>query len=142
MKKLIAALLLIPSLAFGVPFQYSYPIFGTGTPGSENPVTSTNPLPVSTTQGSSTVSATNTAVTVTNSSTAAIAANTARKYLQIQNNDSAGIIYCTPTAAATTANGVKLQPGQTWAPYAPPTNAINCIGSIASNANVVVTEGQ
>lgn len=94
------------------------------------------------TVGVPTTSMTNTAPTITNSSTVAIATNSSRKYLQIQNNDASGTIFCTPTAAATIANGIKLTAGQYWAPLIAPTNAINCIGSIASNANVIVTEGQ
>lgn len=88
------------------------------------------------------VSFTNTTPTITNATTVAITVNAARKYLSIQNNDAAGNLFCTPTAAATLTNGIKILPAQTWAPSIPPTNAINCIGSIASNANVIVTEGQ
>lgn len=88
------------------------------------------------------VTFTNTNVTVTNASGTALAANASRKYLSVQNNDAAGIIYCTPTATATTALGVKISAGQMWSPGVAPVNAILCIGSIASNANVVITEGQ
>ena len=88
------------------------------------------------------VTFTNTTATILNSTTVAIAINAARKYLSIQNNDATGIIYCVPTAAATTALGIKILPAQMWNPSVTPANAINCIGSIASNANVIVTEGQ
>lgn len=87
-------------------------------------------------------SMTNTAKTVTSASGVLVAANTSRRYFSVQNNDASGTIYCTPTATATAANGVKIIAGQMWAPSVAPTNAINCIGSIASNANVILTEGQ
>lgn len=97
---------------------------------------------VGSTPSPSGVTFTNTNVTVTNASATHLAANTSRKYLQVQNNDAAGYIACTPTATATLALGVRIMPGQTWSPNVPPVNAILCIGSIASNANVVITEGQ
>lgn len=84
---------------------------------------------------------TNTAVTVTNASSTVIAANYTRRYLSIQNNDATGYIVCNATSAATTTNGVKILPGQMWVPNLAPSNLITCIGSIASNANVIVTEG-
>ncbi len=85
---------------------------------------------------------TNTAVTVTSASTQVIAANYTRRYFSIQNNHATANIYCTPTATATTANGVKIAAGQMWVPYMPSlNNAINCIGDTSSNTTVVITEG-
>lgn len=85
---------------------------------------------------------TNTTGTVTNATTQLIAANAVRKYISVQNNDGAGIIYLNNGAgAATTANGVKILPGQMWVPTVIPVGAIQAIGSIASNANVIVVEG-
>lgn len=80
--------------------------------------------------------------TVTNASASMVAANAARKYLLIQNNDAAGIIYINFGAAATTGNGLKIPPGGAY--------ELNCniltgqifaIGSAVSNANVIVIEG-
>lgn len=146
MKRIIAVLLM--ALSLGVFAQQRVQIVGdqsggAGTGPFTNIKTDSSGNLFTTAGGfASGVTMTNTTPTITNSTTVAIALNASRKYLQIQNNDSSGIIYCTPTAAATTTNGVKLTAGQFWAPSVPPTNAINCIGSIASNANVIVTEGQ
>lgn len=81
--------------------------------------------------------------TVTNASAQLLAAKANRKYLMIQNKDSGGDVYVNLAgAAATTANGVKIGPGDSLelATYCP-SAAIFAIGSIASNANVVVVEG-
>lgn len=84
---------------------------------------------------------TTTTPTVTNSSTTILAANTARKNLLIQNNDTSGIVYLNFTTTATTAH-LKLSPGQSlYLVGVVPTTAVRAIGSIASNANVVVIEG-
>jgi hypothetical protein len=86
---------------------------------------------------------TQTQVTVTNASTLVKAAKTNRRYLLIQNNDTAGILYVTlDGTAATTAKGLTVFPGgsieiQGYAPN----GIIYAIGSIASNANVIVVEG-
>ena len=82
--------------------------------------------------------------TVTNASTQLKAANGSRRYLFIQNNDASGDIYITLDAsAATTAKGIKI--GANGGAYElqgyVPVAAINAIGSIANNANVVVVEG-
>lgn len=81
--------------------------------------------------------------TVTNASGQLLAANDGRRYLMVQNKDSGGDIFVTVSgAAATTANGLKVPAGGALelAGYVP-TGAIYAIGSIASNANVVVIEG-
>lgn len=83
------------------------------------------------------------AATVTNSSAQLVAAKTARRYLLIQNKDASGDIYVTLNgAAASTANGIKIPAGGSLelANYCP-TAAVFAIGSIASNANIVVVEG-
>lgn len=82
--------------------------------------------------------------TVTNASGQLLAANAARRYLLIQNNDTTGIVYVTlDGSAATTANGIKLLPGGASLELQGyvPSGAINALGSIASNAAVVVVEG-
>lgn len=80
--------------------------------------------------------------TVTNASAQLVAANAARSYLLIQNNDATGIVYVAFGAAATTANGIKIPPGGSYELNCNIlTAAVNAIGSIASNANVVVVEG-
>lgn len=85
----------------------------------------------------------NTAKTVTSASAQLVAANASRSYLLIQNNDAAGILYVNFGAgAATAANGVKIPPGGSYELNANQSNtAVQAIGDIASNANVVVVEG-
>lgn len=80
--------------------------------------------------------------TVSNASGQLLAANTARRYVLIQNKDASGDIYVTlDGTAATTAKGIKIAAGGSYEcqGYAP-TGAINAIGSIASNSNVVIVE--
>ena len=85
----------------------------------------------------------NAQATVTNVSAQLLAANTARRYLMIQNNDPTGIIYIGFGAAAVTAsNGIRITPGGFYEfSDVQTTQVIRAIGSIASNANVVVVEG-
>lgn len=81
--------------------------------------------------------------TVTNASGQVLAGNANRRYLLIQNNDASGVIYVTlDGTAATTEKGVKIDAGGSLelAGYVP-SGAINAIGSIASNANIVALEG-
>lgn len=86
---------------------------------------------------------THTQVTVQNFNGGLKAPNANRRYLLIQNKDASGDIYVTTDGtAASTANGVKIAPGGSWELQGyVPTGWINGIGSIASNANVVVVEG-
>lgn len=80
--------------------------------------------------------------TVTNASAQLLAANAARQYLLVQNKDTAGSIYLNFGAAATVANGVAIGPGGVYELTGiASTQAINAIGSIASNANIVTVEG-
>lgn len=84
---------------------------------------------------------TNTQASITASSQAILAANSARKYLLIQNNDSAAILYVTFGATATAANGVKIPPGGNYELNSNiPSNSVNIIGS-AITSNVIVVEG-
>lgn len=87
---------------------------------------------------------TQTAATVTNSSAQLLAANAARRYVLIQNNDASGDVFVrVDGATATAANGIKVAAGGgslVFENYAP-TGAITAIGNIASNANVIVLEG-
>jgi hypothetical protein len=84
----------------------------------------------------------NTQKTVTSTSAQLMAAAAARNYLLIQNKDASGSIYLNFGAgAATVANGVLVGPGGNYEPSVIPTDAIQAIGSIASNANIVVVEG-
>ena len=85
---------------------------------------------------------TNTQKTVANTEGQLLAANSVRNYLLIQNKDASGDVYVTFGAApATTAAGVKIAAGGFYEPSVVPTDQIRAIGSIASNANVVVVEG-
>ncbi len=87
---------------------------------------------------------THAAPTITSASAQLRPANSARRYLLIQNNDASGDIFVRlDGAAATAANGIKVASGggsyelQGFVPN----GAITAIGSIASNANVIVVEG-
>lgn len=82
--------------------------------------------------------ATNAQITVTNASQSFLAANTARKYLLIQNKDSTGKIYVSFGSAATVANGVEIPAGGNYEPNYAMSSEIFIIGDIASNANVVI----
>jgi hypothetical protein len=93
------------------------------------------------TTGTAPPSFTNSQITVTNVSQVFSAANPARKYLLIQNNDTAGIIYVAFGAVATSLNGVKILPGGYYELNTTvPNNSVNIIGSIAANANCVLVE--
>lgn len=83
------------------------------------------------------------AATVTNASSQLRAANVARRYLLIQNNDATGVIFVRlDGGTATAATGLRITAGGSieLAGFVP-NGAITAIGSIASNANVVVVEG-
>lgn len=112
--------------------QYDAPPVGNVT------IVGTQPVEVTNTGGAFTQQQT----TVTNASGQVFAANAARRYLLLQNNDPAGFVYVNLSgAAATVGNGIKIGPGESieLQGYAP-TGAINAIGSIASNANLVAVE--
>ena len=81
--------------------------------------------------------------TVTNASGQLLAANAARKYLLVQNNGTGDIYVTLDGTAATTANGVRLAAGGGTMELSTvvPSGAINAIGAIANNPNVVVVEG-
>ena len=82
------------------------------------------------------------AATVTAGATVFATANTSRQYLQVQNNDSTRTVYVGVLPTVSTTTGIKLSPGQTWAPYKPPASVFYMIGDSGSNANVTWTEGQ
>ena len=86
---------------------------------------------------------TNTQVTVTSGSTTIDVASPTRRYLFIQNNDTVGDIYVRlDGVAATLLTGIKIPAGGFYELIGyVPTGAITAIGSIASNANVVIVEG-
>jgi hypothetical protein len=81
--------------------------------------------------------------TVTNASAELLAERPARRYLIIQNNDTSGDVYVTlDGTAATTSKGIKIAAGGSYeCQNFNPSGAIYAVGSIASNANVVVVEG-
>lgn len=80
--------------------------------------------------------------TVTSGGGVLVAANTARKYLLIQNNSTTGTIYVRFGSAATVATGVVITPGGVYEMSdVQSTQAVYAIGDIASNANVTVVEG-
>lgn len=85
---------------------------------------------------------TNSNPTVTNGNGQLLAAKPTRNYLLIQNNDATGYIAVTFAVAATLTLGVRIAAGGYWEwASSVPTDAVNAIGSIASNANIVVVEG-
>jgi len=81
--------------------------------------------------------------TVTTASSGMLGANGNRGYLLIQNKDAVGNIWVrVDGGGATVATGVQIGPGSTWEITGRlPTGAINAIGDIASNPNVLVVEG-
>lgn len=124
-------------------FGQSAIIRGEVSPGSyENFKSSNQALNVNVAGSVSTAVFTTTTATVTNASSTILAANTSRKAVLIQNNDTAGNIFVNFTTTATTSN-LKISPGQSiYLSGTVPIDAIRAIGSIASNANVVVVEAQ
>lgn len=81
--------------------------------------------------------------TITNASAQVLAAKATRRYLLIQNNAPSGDVFVTlDGSAATVAHGIKIGAGGALelANFCP-TGAIFAIGSIPSNAAVVVVEG-
>jgi len=81
--------------------------------------------------------------TVANTTGQLLAANSARSYLFVMNKDTSGTIYLMfGSSAATVANGLPLGPGQSYELNSNiSSDAIQAIGSIASNTNVLVIEG-
>lgn len=73
-------------------------------------------------------------VAITNVDALIVAANAARKYLQIQNQDAANDLFITTDGSAATADAeaVRIRPGETWAPLIPPVGAVRGIMSGAS----------
>lgn len=72
-----------------------------------------------------------------------LSANTQRRYLFVQNKSTTGTVWLTVTgAAATTVNGVRLGPGDSFevSGYVP-TGALCMVGDIASNPDVMWLEG-
>lgn len=81
--------------------------------------------------------------TVTNASAQLLAAKDARRYLLIQNKDTALDVYVTVDGgAATIEKGVKIEAGQAleFATYAP-SGAVFALTASGSNANIVTVEG-
>ena len=82
--------------------------------------------------------------TVTNVDNTVVAANAARKYLFVQNNDTAAVMrIMTDGTAATATKGIRVQPGGWYEPLTyVPTGAIHCFmetaGSGANNVDIVV----
>lgn len=86
---------------------------------------------------------TNTQVTVTSASNGIDGPNPSRRYLLIQNNDATGDIFVRLDGVpATIGTGVKIPAGGSYeiTGYVP-TATITAIGSIASNANIVLVKG-
>lgn len=141
MKKLLLGLLCGFALS-GQVFAQSAIIRGEVSPGVYENIKTDGTGHLQTTSATNASTWTVTTPTVTNSSTQILAANTARNFFSVQNNSTSGTIYLGIGATATTAM-FAIAPGQTLMLSSKiPSTAINAIGSIASNANVVVIEGQ
>lgn len=81
-------------------------------------------------------------IIITNVSQQFLPENESRQYLFIQNNDALGNLFVSFTNAATLLNGIKIPPGSSYElNKVIPSNSINIIGDIASNANVVLVTG-
>lgn len=95
-----------------------------------------------TTLNTNTSTFTNSQKTVTNASGTLVTANANRSYLLIQNNDTSGDIYVRLDGGVATALiGAKIPAGGSYElPDRVPSGAITAIGSIASNANIVIVE--
>lgn len=80
--------------------------------------------------------------TVTTTSGLVSGANTARRYLLIQNNDLSGTIYIRFGVTATIGPSIKIDPGGSFSMEGTfcHTGAIHAIGDIASNPNVMFLE--
>jgi hypothetical protein len=104
------------------------------------PVTNTN---ITATKLPQSGSFANTQKTVTNASAQLVGANTGRQYLCIQNKDATGNVWINFGAgAATQANGLKIGPGQPFIlEGVASTQAIQAIGDLATQSNIVVVEG-
>ena len=100
------------------------------------------PLSLAQTQPLVTSSCTTSAITVTNSSQALVAANGLRRILLIQNNHATATIYFSfGSTAATTAMPAVVAGGSVyWSGAGIPNQAVNLIGSVASNTTVPVME--
>ena len=82
------------------------------------------------------------AVTVTSTAADILPLNEKGRYVLIQNNDSTGIVYLNLSGDATVSDTMfRLKPGDSLELFNI-INAVSAIGSIASNANVAVTEGR
>lgn len=101
-------------------------------------------------RGAASVTVTNTAGaftqaqhTVTNASAQMLAANANRRYLLIQNKDPTADLWVNLAGvAATSANGLLITAGGSLELQGYVcTGAVTAIGSIASNANIVIVEG-
>lgn len=81
--------------------------------------------------------------TVTTTSATIKPASSLRRYLLVQNKDTAGTIFVRlDGVAATAATGITIAPGESLElSIRCPTGAVTAIGDIASNTNVLVVEG-
>lgn len=80
--------------------------------------------------------------TVTNASGQLLDGNGSRRYILIQNNNASGDIYITLDGSeATVAKGIKIAADNAYELQGyVPNGAINAIGNLASNTNVVIVE--
>jgi len=84
---------------------------------------------------------TQTSATVTSTASEILAENASGRDIFIQNNDDTGIVYLNLSGTATASGSmITLNPGDSIT-ISNSTNAVSAIGSIASNANVAVSEG-
>lgn len=127
-------------------YSQQAPIRGEVSPGVYENLKSTNQALnvaiTATAAASVSTTWTQSAPTVTSTSSTLLAANANRKLLVVQNNSATGTIYLAFDEAATVAK-LALAPGQSvWVSNSVPVSSVTAIGSIASNANVVVISGE
>lgn len=107
------------------------------------PIGNSNVVNVVDVRPSQTITGTQTAENVTNASTTILAALAGRSYLCVQNKSDTGTIWLNLMGAVCTqANGIKIEPGESFTMEGNriTATAITAIGDIASNTDVVALE--
>lgn len=133
MKKILVAALLAASSC--AAFGQSAIVRGEASAGVyENIKSSSQSLNVTQSGTPVGITVSDSAVSVLVTATVILAANPARKYLSIQNQDAANTIFIRCDGVAPTAdnNSYKLTLGQTYAPVVAPVGACNAIATVGT----------
>ena len=83
-----------------------------------------------------------TPLTVTSTAQTFGTVNSSKQYWQLQNNSGTGTVYLTFSGTAVSSSAIVVNPGYSWTMYPAPSGQFSAIGSIASNPNVILIEGQ